>query len=155
VKPDPKAPAPDARQVSYNQTKEFIDAINTACNGRAKFRLPKEEELTYLLMMVFYPNNQDGRIPPDELKECRLIRKPESTFSNVFADLAGAYWQLTESQCTKFQASSPPPSCEGGRVIKGGTDDSADDECLPQFRGELNSVTVPNPKTSFRLVLEN
>jgi hypothetical protein len=154
VKADPKVGALDPRQVSYNQAREFVDGINITCNGKASFRLPKEEELTYVLMSIYYPNSMDGHIRPNELKSCSTLQKPEIALRNVFADLAGMYWQLTDSTCEKFHPASPAPSCNGGKVIKGGTEQSSADECLPQFRGEVSSA-VTNPRTSFRLVLDN
>lgn len=150
-KGDPNASAVDARQVSYNQAVEFIQTLNKTCAGVASFRLPKEEELTYLLLQIYYPRNMDGRIRNEELKTCTDLHSSEPSFPG-FTDLVGAYWQLTESRCEKFHFASPSPSCDGGFVIKGGTDQSPADECLPQFRGEVQP-NIFNPKTSFRLVL--
>ena len=87
VNADPKGGAPDARKASFAQAMEFIGALNKACGGKASFRLPKEEELTYVTLAMYYPDNMDGRIRPEDLKTCPSLRKSEGACKHVFTDL--------------------------------------------------------------------
>ncbi len=134
----------DAHRVSYREARSFVEDLNRACSGIARFALPTEAQFVVAAQMLYNP-------VVNGLKPCSALTRIGADLQ--LTELLGNFWQLTKSKCQAFAEDSVASCPERSYIRKGGTADSTNSlECVPEYRSAAPE-SVLQKDTSFRLVL--